>query len=152
MEVFLSKNTKLLLDTIKNPSIYSKVVDDQCPDINSISLDDDLFIVECIHQDIYRGCFLVEKKSEYHADFHSLILDSGKGMVRRFCRMMINLLFKTTNILIITCMPPKSNKIAENTAKKVGFLYCGEGKSFIMNGAEIGSSMYLFHRGMSWDF
>lgn len=150
MEVFFSRNSALLTETLNHPSIFPKVTDDSCKTIEEIELGDDLFIVECHNNGQYLGCFLFEKKSEYHVDAHICLLPGARGLARRFGKMIIKLVFSSTPFSIITALPPASNRSAENVAKKLGFYYVGPGRSFTVNGSKIGSSLYVFHRGMPW--
>jgi len=150
MEVFFSLNSALLTETLNHPSIFPKVTDDSCKTIGEIELGDDLFIVECHNNGQYLGCFLLEKKSEYHVDVHACLLPCAKGMARYLGTRLISLIFNETSFLMITTLSPKSNPLAENVARKLGFIKAGSGRFFTVNGSEVGSTLYVFHRGMSW--
>lgn len=143
-------NTDLVEYTLKHPSVYPYVSDDNCPSVDDFVMPaidgESRKAVLCYNYESYCGCFILFDKGNDTLEIHTCLLPTAKGMGKTFGDAVVSKIFKETGCKVISTYAPDTNPLAKRLAIKCGFEYTGEGEPMIINGEPVKVSLFSLKR------
>ena len=145
-----SNDTALVDSTLKHPSVYPYVSDDNCPSPEDFSFPDvdgsSIRVVLCYNYESYCGCFILFDKGNKTLEIHTCLLPTAKGMGKIFGDAVVSKIFKETDCEVISTYAPETNPLAKKLAIKCGFEYSGQGDPMMIKGKPVKVSLYSLKR------
>lgn len=128
-------------------SIYAFISDDTCPPKEEfeVKLTDSIRFVLCYDNDQLMGGFLFIFKDN-EAEIHTCMLPIAKGKAKDFGDLVLQKVFKETDVDRITSYAPIDNPLAKRLALRCGLKFTGYGNAMIKNGQKVDVENFAIER------
>lgn len=129
-------------------SIYDFVSDDSCPPAEEfeVTLNDIIRFIVCYNAGQLMGGFLLIFKGK-DAEIHTCLLPIAKGKAKDFGDLVLQKIFKETDVDRVTSYALVDNPLAKRLALRCGLKFTGYGQSVFKNGQKIDVENFAIERG-----
>lgn len=140
-----STDSKLATEIMR--SIYAFISDDSCPPAEEfeVTLTDIIRFIVCYNAGQLMGGFLLIFKDK-EVEIHTCLLPIAKGKAKDFGDLVLQKIFKETDVDRVTSYAPVDNPLAKRLALRCGLKFTGYGQSMIKNGQKIDVENFAIER------
>ncbi|HEX7762070.1 MAG TPA: GNAT family protein [Cellvibrio sp.] len=140
-----SDNSELATEIMRE--IYAFISDDTCPPKEefSVSLNDSIRFILCYNDGQLMGGFLLIFKDN-ESEIHTCMLPIAKGKAKDFGDLVLQKIFKETDVDRVTSYAPIDNPLAKRLALRCGMKFIGMGIPMIKNGQQIDVENFAIER------
>lgn len=143
--IIWSDDSKLATEIMRE--IYAFISDDTCPPAEEfeVTLNDIIRFIVCYNAGQLMGGFLLIFKDK-EAEIHTCLLPIAKGKAKDFGDLVLQKIFKETDVDRVTSYAPVDNPLAKRLALRCGLKFTGYGQSMIKNGQKIDVENFAIER------
>ena len=143
MKIYPTNDLELIEKTMKHPSVFSKITDDQSaahPEEWKPELDDEVTYLAVKEESIFLGIFVIVSKGDICSDIHSCLLPAAYGeKAIEALSAAIRWVWINTPCRRLIASIPDDNPLAYKLAKNVGMEDFGVNPNCIMRGGRLRS-------------